>query len=193
MLCAIERLESDVKARLGEISRPQPAFSDSEILSPADVISIKVECLLPEIGSRLILDAPLELLQGGMESSAEIKMRIMPCGLYGAELILPAGFLRLVSMRMRAWSRSEGHLILPGSAEWECQWSVEEGIAGCPERPRVYFDGGMIRAVGSRSQTDTLASFRCFNIPNPDSEGSFPFPDLLYPSLVSSIASSIGY
>lgn len=192
MVYTIERLESDVKARLGEISRLQPAFSDSEILSPADVISIKVDSLLPEIGSRLILDAPLELLQGGMELSAEIKMRIMPCGLYGAELILPAGFLRLVSIQMTAWGRREGHLILPESTEWECQWSAEEGIAGCPERPRTYLDGGMIRAVGSRSQTDTLASFRCCVIPNPDSEGRFTFPDPLYPSLVSSIASSIG-
>ena len=187
----IERLESDVKARLGEISRPQPAFSDSGIMSPADVISIKVVKSLAEVGSRLILDAPLELLQGGVELLVETQMRIMPCGLYGAELILPAGFLRLISMRMAAWSRSVRHLILPGSAEWECQWSAEEGIAGCPERPRAYLDAGLIRVVGSPSDTDTLASFRCCNIPSPDTEGRFSYPDPLYPSLVASIASSL--
>lgn len=177
-------------ARLGEIVRPQPEVSCCGVPSPYDVLSDRIGVLLPEVGSRLILEAPVESLSGE-EISVDISMRKMPCGIYGVELPVPEGFLRFVSMRMSGWGRSVGSLLLPGSAGWECQLSSEEGIAGCPERPRVYLDSGMLRGMGSKKETDTLASFRCCCVPTISSEGIFFFPDPLYPALVASIAAKL--
>ena len=84
----LERLQGDVMARLGEIARPQPVLSGCGVPSPVDVLSVRVGILLPDVGSRLILEAPVELLRGE-EISLQISILNMPCGIYGAELTVP--------------------------------------------------------------------------------------------------------
>lgn len=136
--------------------------------------------------------APAEMLGGGETVDAEVLMRLMPCGLYAAEVDLPSRFLRLVSVGMAGWSRGVSRLLPPSSADWECQFSSEPGIAGCPSRPRAYIvaegEGLRLRLLGSESADATLGWLRICTIPTPS---SFHFPPLLYPRLVSTLATKL--
>lgn len=187
MKYSFDKLKSDVMVRLGEIARPLPSGVSSAVPGPAEVVGAKVAVLLPEVGSRLIREASVEMLGGGILTEVEVAMVKMPCGLYAAEIHLPEGFLRLVSVRMSGWERSACGMIYPGMPEWGCQWSREEGIAGNPEKPQVYFDGDVLRAVGSRVATESLAWFRCCKIPRLNEDGEFEFPDGLYTDLVAKV------
>lgn len=189
MVYTLEELKSDVLARLGEIARPLPS---SLIASgPAEVIATKAESMLPEIGARLIMEAPAEALGDGYEMEAEVGMRMMPCGLYASEMQLPEGFLRPVSFKMSSWKRSVSRIVSTESAEWECQWSAESGIAGCPERPRLYMERSLLRALGSKTEEDTLSHFNYWAIPMADANGEFRFPKNLYPDLVGFISKNL--
>lgn len=189
MIYSIDRLQQDVMARLGEISQPQPPLSVCNIPTLADIVAHKVRSLLPEVGATLIRGASPDVLGMGCQLAVAVSMRLMPCGMYAAEVPLPEDFLRLVSVKMSGWERSVSRLILPESPEWECQWSGEAGIAGCPERPRAYIEGGILRALGSLDEDDVLEHIRCWRLPEPDSEGKFHFPETLYPELVDGIIS----
>ena len=191
MLFSIEKLQRDVMARLGEIARPRPSGELPVIPAPADIICLKLESLLPEAGGNLINEASPELLGYGCRIDTDMSMRLMPCGMYAAEIPLPDDFLRLVSVKMKEWERNAIRPVMPGSAQWDCQWSAEPGIAGCPGRPRSYLDGNILRAIGSTKETDTLMYLRCWSIPNADDEGKFRFPTVLYPALVSEIAARL--
>ena len=188
MIFTIERLQTDVMVRLGEISLSQTSVSAAGIPSPAEVIAAKVTSLLPEVGTKLICEASGSQLAGGMAMEAEAVFRLMPCGLHAAEIRLPEGFLVLTSLRMSGWRRSVSRLILPGSADWDCQWSEEPGIAGCQARPRVYMDGNVLRAVGVEADS-AVEWLRGWKIPSPGSDGKFHFPGSLYPDLVGGIIS----
>ncbi|MDE7419442.1 MAG: hypothetical protein K2N35_04465 [Muribaculaceae bacterium] len=187
MIYGIDRLKRDVMARLGEVSSPQSSAGGLAVSGVWEVLGAKVESLLPEIGSKLIREAPMELLGGGENVEVEVNMRKMPCGLYAAELALPDGFVRLVGMRMSEWIRSVNRVILPGMSEWDCQWSAEEGIAGSPDRPRVYLEGRILRGIGSKGEDDTLSVCSGWLVPEDDKEGLFRFPIALYPQLVDTI------
>lgn len=192
----IEGLRADVMVRLGEIARPQGQTSAPDIPWPEDIIGLKVSSLLGEAGARLIREAPLELLGSGVvDMSGEVAKLVMPCGMYAADVRLPEGFLRLVSVKMAEWQGSVSSLITPSMADWRRQWSDHLGIAGCPEWPRAYLhsdgEGLMLRLVGSCSAEDTLEWLGVWSMPKPDQDGGFDFPSPLYPSLVESIAASI--
>lgn len=196
MRYTIEGLRADVMGRLGEIVRPQDQTSATDIPWPEDIIGLKASSLLGETGARLIREAPLELLGSGVvEVCGEVAKRVMPCGMYAAEVRLPEGFLRLVSVKMAEWQGSVSSLITPLMADWRRQWSDHLGIAGCPECPRAYLDsdgdGLLLRLVGSLSAGDTLEWMGVWTMPAPDLYGGFDFPSPLYPSLVESIAASI--
>ena len=201
MKYSLQTLQADVMARLGEIARPQDLSQSQTALSdvpwPEDIISVKVRSLLPEVGSGLIRETPLGLLgyPVGGASGFQVTMKEMPCGLYGAEVRLPAGFLRLASVRMSGWRGSVCSLIVPGMSDWSRQWSSHPGIAGCPEWPRAYLDsdgGGMfLRLVGSETAGDTLEWLRMWTVPEVDDVGAFDFPEMLYPELVGKIAGKL--
>ncbi|MDE6512265.1 MAG: hypothetical protein K2L00_09290, partial [Muribaculaceae bacterium] len=109
MIYGIETLIGDVMARLGEFPRPRPSLpasssgsglSLSGIPWPQDVVALKVRSMLPEAGSRLIREAaPLPSAEGGAEAPVSVS-RLMPCGLYAAEVSLPEDFLRIGMARM---------------------------------------------------------------------------------------------
>ena len=197
---SILKLQSDVMARLGEIARPQSQSSASssavDVPWPEDIIGLKARSLLPEVGGSLIREAPLPLLDCGASHSPGTPevyaMRRMPCGLYGAEVRLPGGFLRLVSVKMSDWGRSAVSVVLPESSGWNRQWSVESGIAGCPDRPRAYVDsdggGILLRLMGSGSEDAALEWLNVWSVPEIDSSGEFDFPETLYPDLVAGIS-----
>lgn len=207
MKYSIETLTRDVMARLGEITRPQASYADlppgiHDIPSPQDVIALKVRSMLPEVGSRLILQAPIGFRppEGGEPISAspsEVRMavRLMPCGLYAAEVALPEDFLRMGSVRMGEWRHAVSEAVGPADSGWARQWSAEAGIAGCPARPSAYLDrtaaGVVLRLMGSRAEEDALDFLTVWRIPVPDADGDFRFPAILYPELVSSIAGSL--
>lgn len=200
MKYSIQKLRSDVMARLGEIARPQTSLTDRSALSavpwPEDIIGLKVASLLGEIGSELIREAPAEVLGGApVKSGGEMTMRMMPCGLYGAEVRLPEGFLRLMSVKMAGWRRGVHTLVLPASEEWTRQWSEERGIAGCPERPQAYLDrdadGMLLRLLCSDSEEDSLECLSGWCVPLLDEEGEFDFPEALYAELVGAIAAKL--
>lgn len=200
MRYGLQRLTADVMARLGETVRPQSQQSVAGELSgvpwPEDIIAVKVASLLGEVGARLISDAPCDRLGSGMSLDVETVMRMMPCGLYGSEVRLPATFLRLVSAKMEGWRHSAGAAVLPESVEWHRQWSAEAGIAGCPESPRAYLDrdgeGVLLRLLGSESGADTLEWLHVWNVPEADGEGKFDFPEALYAGLIAGVAEKIG-
>lgn len=184
------RLQRDVMVRLGEIACLQSSSLPAP--GPAEVMAMKVESLLPTVGAKLIVEASLEMLEGGSDEEVEAEYRQMPCGMLAAEVSLPEDLLRLVSVKMESWSRPAVRLILPGMAEWECQWSEEEGIAGCPERPRAYLEGHVLRAVGIRGAQEMPVSIRSWRIPRPDADGRFEYPAKLYAHLVDRMAAVAG-
>lgn len=189
---SVNQLQTDVMGRLGEISRPLSSLSDSDVPGPEDVVALKISSMLPEIGKGMLLSASAEMLGGGMPLEAEVKTRIMPCGLYSFEIRMPEDFLRIVSVKMSGWRCGVCRLIMPGDAAWEGQWSAEQGIAGCPERPRAYLvnedEGPMLRLIGSEDPDAALVHLSIFCIPSaPD----FHFPPGLYPELVAAIADKI--
>ena len=192
MKYSVNQLQTDVMARLGEISRPLSSLSDLDVPSPEDVVALKISSMLPEVGKSILCGASAEMLAGGMPLQSEVITWMMPCSLYAVELLLPEDFLRLVSVSILGWHRGVSGLILPGDAAWECQWSVEPGIAGCPARPQAYLvasgEGRKLRLLGSEGPDAALEHLSILCIPSaPD----FHFPPRLYPELVASIADKI--
>lgn len=192
MTVTLQQLQDDVMARLGEIPWGQSPLPASGVPSPADIVALKVESILPEAGMRIIRDAPPDMIGAGKLVEGDVSLRLMPCGLYAGEIVLPAGFLRLVSVRMSGWNRVAGRLILPGDADWECQWSEEPGIAGCPLRPRAYLveegDGMLLRILGCEDAGTSLWYLRILSVPAPP---AFHFPRQLYPQLVATVVDKI--
>lgn len=195
-------LQAEIMARLGEIARPQGQSQSQTELSdvpwPEDIIGVKVRSLLPEVGAGLIKEAPCVAPGcpvGGL-SGCPVAMKEMPCGLYGAEVRMPEGFLRLVSVKMSGWRGSVYSLIRPEMSDWNRQWSPHPGIAGCAEWPRAYLDsdgeGLLLRLVGSLTSEESLEWLQIWTVPEVDDLGEFDFPEALYPELVGSIAGILG-
>lgn len=184
MIYTLQRLISDVMGRLGETAQPSP----SDIPGPGDIIALRVESLLPEIGERLLLEAPFAMLGEGMPIATETTSRLMPCGLYAAEVGMPEDFVRFVSAKMDGWGRSVERIICAVDAEWGCQWSEEEGIAGCAARPRAYMvvseAGRRLRLMGNVSASTTIEWMRVWVTPYAP---EFHFPSALYPQLIKEI------
>lgn len=204
MKYSIETLTLDVMARLGEFPRPQqsmPPLSSgsgpflSDIPWPQDVMALKVRSLLPEAGSRLIREAEALPPSSGDSEPRDSVRRLMPCGLYAAEVPLPEDFLRMGAAKMGEWLHPVAETVAPEDPDWVCQWSSEPGIAGCPTRPRAYLDrsasGLLLRLIGSESKDDVLEWLGLWRIPALDGDGDFDFPAILYPGLLSSLAKGL--
>ena len=195
MRFSIDRLRTDVMARMGEIARPRgqsPTQSAIDAVPwPEDIIVVKVSSLLPEVGSRLIRESPLLLPDCGASSPEICRMRQMPCGLYAAEVRLPVTFIRLESAMLSGWRIDVRSVVMPSSPEWSRQWSAEAGIAGCPVRPMAYVDsdsgGPLLRLVGSEMEAAALEWLNVWTVPEPDSSGGFDFPEVLYAELVGEL------
>lgn len=196
MIYDIAGLTCDVMARLGE---KRQICGGMPFTTIAEAVELKVKSLLPPVGKRLMVGAPV-LDCGGWKTSVicgdlEVTMLKMPCGLYACDIPLPEDAVRILSVRMEGWTRSATRVILPDDPDWECQWSAEPGIAGCPERPQAYLqseDPLRLRCLGSESADDALATLLFLQIPNPDEDGKFRFPAALYPELISEIVKELG-
>lgn len=195
MVYTLDRLQRDVMARLGENTRPPASYDGLDIPSPVDVIGRKISSLLPEIGTKLIKDAPADNLGAGEPVELVVSMRKMPCGLYAGEVGLPEDYLRLVSVKMAGWSRCVTQVIRSADMEWSRQWSEEPGIAGCPDAPRAYLvceeDGLKLLLIGSEDGVDSLDLLRVCRAPSPAADGTFHFPSSLYPPLISEIVTTL--
>ena len=201
MRYSLHKLQTDVMARLGEIARPQ-GLAQSQSCSgdvpwPEDIIGLKARSLLPEVGAGLIREAPSgsDWTDPSDWSDPAAGMRELPCGLYAAEVRLPAGFLRLVSVKMSGWRGGVYSLPRPEMSDWNRQWSPHPAIAGCPEWPRAYLDsdsnGMLLRLVGSSTADDTPEWLHILTVPEVDEQGNFEFPAALYPELVGAIAEKL--
>lgn len=193
MIYTLQKLQCDVMARLGEFIQSPSPHPELGLPTVDDVIVQKLKRELPLVGKRLIAEASVEELGGGEAFETEIAMCLMPCGLYGAEFILPPDFVRICSVKMRSWTHGVSVIVRPGDSGWERQWSVEPGIAGCKERPQAYMavDAGIkVLALGSENPADTMEAVYGWRIPEVDDDGSFRFPSALYPALVGSISQS---
>ncbi len=180
----LHQLQSDVMKRLGELAGSLSSFPVASVPGPEDIIALKVESLLPEIGGKLLREASMEMLGAGVPIAAEVSAMLMPCGLYAAEVRLPDDFVRLTSVSLIGWQRSISRVIVPGDPGWECQWSAEPGIAGSPGRPRGYLDGGLLRLIGTEGEVEVEHIYG-WRLP----KGlEFEFPELLYSELVKGIA-----
>lgn len=195
MRLAVASLEADVMARLGEKARQGSTGSSAGVPWPEDVVALKIGALLPEQGAALIKEAPHHMLGSGVSLTVSPTWRLMPCGLYAAEIPLPEGFLRLVAAKMSGWRGSVYSLIGPDNAGWSRQWSTHMGIAGCPEWPRAYLDssggGPLLRLVGSVEADCQPERLGVWSVPSVSSDGKFDFPEPLYPALVGAIAGKI--
>ncbi len=180
----LHQLQTDVLKRLGEIPGPLSSFPTPNVPGPEDIIALKIETLLPEVGGRLLREASMEMLGSGIPIEAEVTARLMPCRLYAAEVSLPDDFVRLTAVRLVGWERGIGQVIMPGDAGWECQWSPEPGIAGSPSRPRAYLDAGVLRLIGTE-EAPALVSLRGWCLPKGP---EFEFPEPLYPDLVKELS-----
>lgn len=188
----LSKLVGDVMGRMGEV---RVAEGDFPFPTVEEAVRLKVRTLLPLVGKRLICSSK-GVWGGDLLTSAPYSMTRMPCGLYAADIQLPEDFLRLLSVRMGEWRQGADRVILPGDADWTRQWSEEPGIAGCRDRPRVYLlhDGTRrLRCIGSASEDDKLASLSILQIPNPDEDGKFIFPEEIYLDLVEGILTSASY
>ncbi len=195
MTFTLERLLCDVCALLGESSLQPQSDGGTEIPAPGEILGRMVTVLLPRVGSRLIREALPEQLCGGETVEVQMHTKVARCGLYSADIPLPAGFLRLVSVRMGEWKREVCRIFGPGDQEWSRQWSEEPGIAGCPQSPHAYLshygEGAVLRLIGSEEAGDSPLWFRCCFVPLPDEEGVFTFPAALYGELVEAITANI--
>lgn len=195
MVCTLDQLQSDVMSRLGENPRPLVSYEGLDIPSPANVIRKKIASLLPEIGSRLIMDSPSDRLGVGEPIEEVATMRKMPCGLFAGEVALPEDFLRLVAVKMEGWKRNVAQAICSSDMEWNRQWSAEAGIAGCPDAPRAYLvceeNAMKLRLMGSEEGIGSLEFLRICRSPSPDAAGTFHLPQALYPPLISEIVTAI--
>ncbi|MDE6018872.1 MAG: hypothetical protein K2G85_08695 [Muribaculaceae bacterium] len=195
MKFTLDQLQRDVMARLGEIPRPLSLHESEDIPSACEVMRNVISSLLPCEGTKLIKEANQEMLGGGEEWAGIVEKRLMPCGLYAAEVGLPESFLRLVSAKLSCWRRSVCRLISPGDPEWPRQWSSEPGIAGNPDRPRVYLDGDgdclKLRMSGSEDPDYEIDRVCICAIPAVGEDGGFMFPPSLYVDLVDKISGKI--
>ena len=195
MTFTLESLIRDVFALLGESSGLPRADSAVDIPDPRDIVGRMVACMLPRVGSRIIWEATPAMLCGAEPVGVEVHKHLAQCGLHAADIALPAGFLRLVSVKMGEWKREVCRVFSPGEQEWDRQWSEEPGIAGSPQCPQAYLshcsDGGILRLIGSVGADDTLEWFRCCLVPVPDEDGVFSFPPHLYGELVEAVAVNI--
>lgn len=193
MIYTLEQIRHDVMSRMGETPEVSPSSSLGSIPHISQILDRKIRSLVPEFGSKLILDAPLEKLTGAEEYTADITPRKSKCGLYAFDIPLPDDFLRLVSVRMKSWERAVLSVITPDSDKYLCQYSPEPGIAGCPSRPMAYLSPGILTAIGSASPSDSLDHLLLWRIPSlspslSDSSSlsdSLSFPASLYPLLLS--------
>lgn len=178
-------------ARLGENAQPQASHPGIDIPTVEDIIGIKLKSQLPAVGKRLIEEAPVHALGGGEEIDVSVKMRLMPCGLYAAELALPENFVRLCSVKMACWRRGVSDIVMPDDPGWSRQWSTEAGIAGSPHMPRIYMvmnGGGVkLRALGSETESDSLEGLYGWLVPEVGDDGTFHFPATLYPALLDTL------
>lgn len=186
----LHQLCDDVLALMGE-TRDEAA--DSDVLSVARILERKIAVSLPEIGARLIRDSPPELL-GGAEclAGADTAVGQMESGLYALSIKLPEDFLRLVEVRLSGWRRAVHDVSVPGTPLFNCRWSREPAIAGCPEMPRAYLSaagtGWRLTAAACASVSPEVESLLVWRIPRADSAGRFRFPSALYPVLVDMLA-----
>lgn len=190
---SITRVSGDLLSRMGENgSSPSPSGS---ALSLMETMEERVRVLLPEIGRRLLLEAPAGIPASGEHYPTSLTFRKMPCGLYCAEAGLPEDFVGLESVKMSGWERSAHEVIGPEESRHGCQWSAEEGIAGSPEKPRVYFcqrpSGGILTLMGSEGTSDTLDHLIIRRAPTIDSEGGFRFPEALYSALIAGLQAAL--
>lgn len=105
MLHTLQKLQSDVMARLGENVQPPASEFQFSFPSAAEVISLKIKSLLPIVGRRLLAEASLAELGGAEAIDTAATMKLMPCGLYAAEISLPENLARIVSVKMVSWKR----------------------------------------------------------------------------------------
>lgn len=196
MTCSLNDIVADVLALLGEAPAPSAAGADIFPGSgPEEAISRKVAALLPGIGSTIIADADIPHIADAPAICLNAAKRLMPSGEYAAIASLPAGFMRPVAARLECWERDARRIFNAGSPMTPRLWSPEPGIAGSSASPLAYIlagpEGLQIYAMASGSDAEEALSLRCWCIPAPNAEGSFLFPQVLYNTLVSRIATQI--
>lgn len=195
MIYTLSQLSEDLMARMGEAPVGVSPPSEWGDMTLASQVRRKAAALLPYVGKQLIMSAALPQLGGAEHHVGDTTMRKMECGLYGADIALPEDVARIVSVKMRSWSREVQEIAEPGSGGYECQWSEEPGIAGSAERPKGYLlhgGGGLaLRAIGSESPDDTPEHLLLWRQPKVDIEGKFRFPASIYPELIEKLSAEI--
>lgn len=194
MECSLPDLLADVLALLGENAESPiaPLFPEA---SPHAAIGRKVAALLPGVGATLIADAPQEAIADSPTFLLPAQKTLMPSGGYAAGSLLPAGFLRLCSVRLECWQRDAGGVIFSDSPSIRRLWNPEPGIAGAQKFPMAYIlpgtSGLQLFAMAAPDGREEKIIVKCWTIPAPDAEGIFRFPHALYNKLVVAIARQI--
>lgn len=187
---SIDQLRDDVLLRKGE-TRMEALQGMQGVPTVADVVEAKVRSLLPEVGRRLILEAPSERLVGAEKYESVGVARKLSNGLYVFEFTIPDDFLRLVSMRMASWRSMVHSVVTPDLKSYCRRFSDEPGISGCQSRPKVYLCDNILSAYSSDSSSDAPEHFLYWRLPIADKNGKFRFPASLYPDLVATISDKL--
>ncbi|MDE6023215.1 MAG: hypothetical protein K2G13_06905, partial [Muribaculaceae bacterium] len=106
-------------ARLGECIQSPASHPELGLPVVDEIIAQKLKRELPLVGKRMIADASVAELGGGETFETEITMRLMPCGLYGAEIILPHDLVRICSLKMSSWTHGVSEIVKPEDPGWE--------------------------------------------------------------------------
>lgn len=189
-------LTDEVLTRLGENARPLSDLTAvAGIPSLRSRMEMRVKSLLPEAGRTVLLEALPHQLTGGDNIQSISGMEKLPCGQYAASVPLPADFVRLVSVKMKSWTRPATEAVTPDSGGWGRQWAADAGIAGCSTRPMAYIsntpDGLRLTLAGSETAADSLQHCLIWCLPQADSDGNFRFPETMVSSLASLISSKL--
>lgn len=147
----LSRLTEDVAALLGESLALECETSEC----PFPNLEARVRIIAPGILSSMIMDAPLNRLDGWKPLTAFTVTEEEGT----ASLVLPADFLRIGTLKMKSWKCEITQIISLEHPEWSFQRSRHPGIKGSAQRPRA-----ILRQDASGKQSLTLI---------PTSDGDF--------------------
>lgn len=146
-----KNMSGDALAELGDI----------ETLSLDEMIESKVVDAVRMVHTA----APYYRLDGLSELTGDIIWD----GLYCGHIILPEGFMRLVSFKMSDWYRAVHEAIDVSDVRYVLQGSKYKGVRGTPEKPVVaavpYAEGLALEFFSCRSESATISAATYLPLP----------------------------
>lgn len=128
----VEDIIEDVRIAIDENREAEPLIADGipDTLTLKEIILSKIEDGVTFVE----MDAPTELLDGGVQLQGDINWFVSP-GNGGGYIVLPKDFMRMVVFKMSDWSVPSYSVITTEDPSYLIQKSKFKGVKGNPEKP----------------------------------------------------------